>query len=749
MVSGLKEYIAPGHALYKASDMSLKTVVQLHPIVTLVFTVIMVLLFIVLAVLVIKIRRKNDKLNDSLRKISRDKHVLDKLCVDYTAVYYIDLISGEFETLKMAEKANGEKLLKEKSYKNFDEYAQRYSQEYISDEDKREFEDWFSCANLRELLSRAERASFHYKCIPNIHGQKFFASQAVRVYKGNDKFYVLLGFRYIDDIMKKEKEIQYRLQEALDEAKLQNEIISAISKSYYSIYRIDLQKDFFEEISNDDETHRLTGNKGCASEKLYQICDTLITPEYRPLVRSFMDISTVAERLKKEEYISTEYRMCDGNWHSLRFIVKKRDQAGNVTHVLCTVRSISDTKRREQDLLFAADAAQREADMKTQFLATMSHDIRTPLNGIIGLVNMANQYAEDPEMLQKIRDKATEVLRYLVSLVNDILDMNKLQSGETKEQEITFDIVDLIRKINRIYAQKATEKGINYKTDWKKDSIKHPYVIGNPVYFGRILSNIADNAVKFSSSGSTITVWGNEEAFDDEHVVFNLYCEDQGKGMSEEFVKHAFDMFSQENASSRSNYEGTGLGLTIAKKLADRMNGSIELQSEVGVGTTVHIRLSFKTGEPDTLHRAESIEDISVEGVHALVVEDNELNMEIAVCMLEGNGMEVTCAADGLEAVRIFEKSAPDYFGVIYMDIMMPNMNGLDAATAIRNLDRKDAESVPIIAMSANAFAEDIINCKLAGMNMHLSKPLDETKMITALKQCLADNKIIKLRDDL
>ena len=724
MVSGLKEYIVSGYTL-------------------------IVLLFIVLAVLVIKIRRKNDKLNDSLKKISRDKHVLDKLCVDYTAVYYIDLISGEFETLKMAENANGEKLFKEKKYENFDEYAQRYSQEYISDEDKREFEDWFSCANLKELLGKAERASFHYKCIPNIHGQKFFASQAVRVYKSQDKFYVLLGFRYIDDIMKKEKEIQYRLQEALDEAKLQNEIISAISKSYHSIYRIDLQKDFFEEISNDDETHRLTGNKGCASEKLYQICDTLITPEYRPLVRPFMDISTVAERLKKEEYISTEYRMCDGNWHSLRFIVKKRDQAGNVTHVLCTVRSISATKRREQDLLFAADAAQREADMKAQFLAIMSHDIRTPLNGIIGLVNMADQYAEDPKMLQKIRDKATEVLRYLVSLVNDILDMNKLQSCETKEQEIPFDIVDLIQKINRIYAPKAAKKGINYKTDWKKDSIKHPYVIGNPVYLGRILSNIADNAVKFSSSGSTITVWGNEEALDDEHVVFNLYCKDQGKGMSEEFVKHAFDMFSQENASSRSNYEGTGLGLTIAKKLADRMNGSIELQSAVGVGTTAHIRLPFKTGEPDTLHRAESIDDISVEGVHALVVEDNELNMEIAVCMLEGNGMKVTCAADGLEAIRIFEESAPDYFGVIYMDIMMPNMNGLDAAAAIRNLDRKDAESVPIIAMSANAFAEDIINCKLVGMNMHLSKPLDETKMITALKQCLADNKIIKLRDDL
>ena len=710
---------------------------------------IMIVLFVILAILTIKIRRKNDKLNDSLSKISRDKHVLDKLCVDYTAVYYIDLISGGFETLKMAENANGEKLLKEKNYENFDEYALQYSREYISNEDKKEFENWFSCANLKELLSLADRASFHYKCIPNINGQKFFASQAVRVYRSQNKFYVLLGFRYIDDIMQKEKGIQYQLQQALDEAKLQNEIISAISKNYHSIYRIDLQRDFFEEISNDDETHRLTGNKGCASEKLYQICDTMITPEYRPLVRPFMDISTVAERLKKEEYISTEYRMCDGNWHSLRFIVKKRDPSGKVTHVLCTVRSISDSKRREQDLLFAADAAKREADMKTQFLATMSHDIRTPLNGIIGLINMADQYAQDPEMLQKLRNKEMEVLRYLVSLVNDILDINKLQSGQLKEQEITFDIVDLIRKINRIYAQKAAEKGIQYAIDWKKDSIRHPYLIGNPIYLGRILSNVADNAVKFSASNTRITVWGHEELLDDDHIILHLYCKDQGIGMSEEFVKHAFDMFSQENTTSRSNYEGTGLGLAIAQKLADRMNGSIELQSELGTGTTVHITLPFKIGEQDTFHHAEAIDDISVKGVHALVVEDNELNMEIAQCMLENNGMEVTCAADGQEAVQTFRNSPQDYFGVIYMDIMMPNMNGLDAATAIRNLNREDAQSVPIIAMSANAFADDIINCKLAGMNMHLSKPLDETKMITALKQCLADNKSLKLRDDL
>ena len=233
--------------------------------------------------------------------------------------------------------------------------------------------------------------------------------------------------------MGKETTIQNQLKQALDETRLSNEIISAIAKSYCSIYRIDVQKDFFEEVSNDSEIHKLTGNRGCATEKLYQLCDTMVAPEYRPLIRPFLDISTLSERLKTEECISTEYRMCDGSWHRMLFIVKKRDESGNVTHVLCTVRSISDSKRHEEDLNFAAEAAKREAEMKTRFLATMSHDIRTPLNGIIGMVNMGNQYADDPQMQQKIREKVMESLKYLVSLVNDVLGMNKLQSGDLKD----------------------------------------------------------------------------------------------------------------------------------------------------------------------------------------------------------------------------------------------------------------------------------------------------------------------------
>ena len=391
--------------------------------------------------------------------------------------------------------------------------------------------------------------------------------------------------------------------------------------------------------------------------------------------------------------------------------------------------------------------------MKTRFLATMSHDIRTPLNGIIGMVNMGNQYADDPQMQQKIREKVMESLKYLVSLVNDVLDMNKLQSGDLKDQQLLFDLTIVLRELNQIYDERAAKKGIRYEIDWKNGTYSHSTLVGNPVYLGRILSNIMDNAIKFSQAGSVITVWVEEETLDDDRANFTFYCKDQGVGMSEDFIAHAFDMFSQESKTSRSRYEGTGLGLAITKQLMDRMDGSIELKSKAGVGTTVIVKIPFKIGTQDKnsnlSDKPVSLDDYSVEGMRALVVEDNELNMEISRCILEDSGMEVTCAVDGQEAVEIFEKSAPDYFGVIYMDVMMPRMNGLDAARTIREMKRRDARRVPIIAMSANSFAEDIINSRLAGMNVHLAKPLDAEKMIIALKQCMADNSDVKLHEDL
>ena len=722
---------------------------QPQSVTVLVFITVLIVLLLILTVMV---HMRNRKLKSTLEEQMAERRLLDKICADFTAVYYVELNTGSFEILHINDGTNAKKM-NLKQGDNFNSSADQYAVQYLYEKERQEFKDWISTGHLKEQLSRKERITYHYRSKPNPNQHEFFEAQAAKIYEDEKHFFALVGFRHIDDIMEKETTIQNQLKQALDEARLSNEIISTIAKSYCSIYRIDVQKDFFEEISNDSEIHKLAGNRGCASEKLYQICDTIVAPEYRPLIRPFLDVSTLSARLKTEECISTEYRMCDGSWHRMLFTVKKRDESGNVTHVLCTVRSISDSKRREEDLNFAAEAAKREAEMKTRFLATMSHDIRTPLNGIIGMVNMGNQYADDPQMQQKIREKVMESLKYLVSLVNDVLDMNKLQSGDLKDQQLLFDLTEVLQELNQIYDERAAKKGIRYEIDWKNGTYSHSTLVGNPVYLGRILSNIMDNAIKFSQSGSVLTLGVKEETLDDDRANFTFYCKDQGVGMSEDFIAHAFDMFSQESETSRSRYEGTGLGLAITKQLVDRMDGSIELKSKAGVGTTVIVKIPFKIGTQDKnsnlSDKPVSLDDYSVEGMRALVVEDNVLNMEIFRCILEDSGMEVTCAVDGQEAVEIFEKSAPDYFGVIYMDIMMPRMNGLDAARTIREMKRRDARRVPIIAMSANSFAEDIINSRLAGMNVHLAKPLDAEKIIIALKQCMADNSDVKLYEDL
>ncbi len=277
--------------------------------------------------------------------------------------------------------------------------------------------------------------------------------------------------------------------------------------------------------------------------------------------------------------------------------------------------------------------------------------------------------------------------------------------------------------------------------DWDRAEIKHMYLSGNPIYLEKLLTAVADNAVKFTKPGGNIHVWCAEQSAEQDKVVYEFGCSDNGIGMDDSFVERAFDMFTQENETSRTRYEGAGLGLAIAKKIVERLGGSIAIQSKKDVGTTVIMTIPFHIGSPEEIKKTINYDEISVEGLRVLVVEDNELNMEIAQFILENNHIQVECAWDGIEAVEKFENSQTGYYDAIYMDIMMPNLNGWDATRKIRSMKRPDSESVPIIAMSANAFVEDIINSRISGMNEHLTKPLDEAKLIHALKECIGKRK--------
>ena len=387
-------------------------------------------------------------------------------------------------------------------------------------------------------------------------------------------------------------------------------------------------------------------------------------------------------------------------------------------------------EKYKAELLIAAKKAEAANEAKTEFLQRMSHDIRTPINGICGMIDMAEHYADDMEKQTEYRAKIKEASNLLLELVNDVLDMSKLESGEVVLEESPFNLSKIFEEVLVVIEQIAAEQ--NIRIVWEKKEIKHLDFIGSPRYVKRVMMNILSNAVKYNRENGQIYISCREIPSEQpEMPIIEFVCRDTGIGMTDEFQKHIFEPFAQEHTGSRTKFAGTGLGMPITKKLIEKMGGTITFESEKGVGTTFVIRVPFKI-DPDVDKREEQkdVSEKSIKGLHILLAEDNELNMEIAEFVLQNEGADVTKAWDGQEAVELFRNSEPGEFDVILMDIMMPVMNGYEATKMIRSLDREDAKEVPIIAMTANAFTEDRIRAKEAGMDEHVAKPVDVELLI-------------------
>lgn len=390
-------------------------------------------------------------------------------------------------------------------------------------------------------------------------------------------------------------------------------------------------------------------------------------------------------------------------------------------------------EKYKAELLIAAKKAEAANAAKTEFLQRMSHDIRTPINGICGMVNMADHYADDMEKQTEYRTKVKEASQLLLELVNEILDMSKLESGEVVLEEIPFNLSSISREVFAVIEQVAAEQ--NIRIVWEKKEITHLDLIGSAGYVKRVMMNILSNAVKYNRENGHIYISCIEIPSEQpEMTTMEFVCRDTGIGMAEEFQKHIFEPFAQEHAGSRTKFAGTGLGMPISKKLIEKMGGTITFESEEGIGSTFVIRVPFKIDlDADKREEQEDVSEKSIKGLHILLAEDNELNMEIAEFVLQNEGADVTKAWDGQEAVELFRNSEPGEFDVILMDIMMPVMNGYEAAKMIRFLDREDAKEIPIIAMTANAFTEDRIRAKEAGMDEHVAKPIDMELLINVI----------------
>ena len=469
-----------------------------------------------------------------------------------------------------------------------------------------------------------------------------------------------------------------------------------------------------------------------------------IVPEDREYVENSY-IAAVRDHTGGTLYdVTYRARQKDGTirWQRAAASVLRRADGSPITGY-GLVMDIDEQKKAADKIDEALTQARLANAAKTSFLARMSHDIRTPMNGILGLIEINQAHAEDTEFTTRNRAKAKVAANYLLSLINDVLQLSKLEDPEVNLSCEAFDVRELAKDILTIIKLRAVEHGIAVEHEEAPDAFESPYVWGSPLHVRQIFINILSNSIKYNKKGGKISVRVSAVRPSAQQVIYRVVIADTGIGMSREYLEHLFEPFSREHEGISSTYEGTGLGMSIVKKLVEKMEGTIEVQSAEGVGSTFTVTVPFELAEKaDIRSDDKELEEYDLSGVRVLLVEDNELNMEIAETFLKDAGAVVTKAFNGQQAVYAFSEASPGAFDVILMDVMMPVMDGYEATRKIRSLNKPEAKTIPIIAMTANAFVEDVEESRNAGMNEHISKPLDIGKVKTTIARNIGRRKM-------
>ena len=575
-----------------------------------------------------------------------------------------------------------------------------------------------------------------------------------RVIRGSESFFLAADGSYSGHA--KEQLAQY--YEQLKQSILENDsYVDALLSTADAIYSVNLTQDILERRFLKEEEGPVSLVIDYPLPGSYQdYCREYaqgITPD---TLESYRLTDSPAKLLKRfsagDKQFTVEYRLAGpdgGRWVQKTTLMSDglvydpvTGQESAVVHGLILLKDTTQFHQREQEenarLQAAYDQATSANQAKTEFLSRMSHDIRTPINGIMGMLSIIQKNREDRATVDRCLEKVQASSQHLLSLINDVLDMSKLESGHIQLEHIPFDLTDLLGQVRALDESLVEGTGLTYRC--------HPlaqepvWVLGSPLHLRQILLNLFSNSVRYNKQGGTIDTWVTRRSVQGDTALFQFKIQDTGVGMSPEFVKNSlFQPFSQEHPGSRTLYQGTGLGMSIVKELVTRMNGSIQVDSTPGVGTTFTVELPFPLAQPpQQATPAPQIEQTrSLDGVTVLLTEDNALNMEIAQFFLQDAGADIIQAWNGQQALDIFQSSRPGEIDVILMDVMMPVMNGLEATRRIRALPRPDAKTVPILAMTANVFADDVAQCRQAGMTDHLSKPLGEEKLRRAILSCL------------
>lgn len=547
-----------------------------------------------------------------------------------------------------------------------------------------------------------------------------------------------------------------------------NQLLEALSKDYRSILYLEENENRYRWIKKGGELSDSyeNGSMEELSHELARYRETCVHPEDT-------NFTELVERVKKlfqdklndgRRYV-TNYKMLteggDYRWNELQAIFNGNSEM-DTGHVIITFRDVDDeTRKKLEENQIMANSLQKAKEiinLKNEFLSRMSHDMRTPLNGIIGMVEMANGNLENAAKVKECHDKILLSCRNLVELINDVLDMQNLTSGTVEFNEENFDLTDMIQNGFSNIQSQAREAGLSYQVEL--DKFAHPYVRGSEKYIRGVFETILSNAVLYNKENGNVKLTGREASSSRSIGIYEFVIEDTGVGMSADFVKRIFEPFEQENNDARTEYQGSGLGMAIAKKIVEVLGGEISVESEPGEGTKVFLTLPLKIAKSASAAAPEGVADAkrlvaqesfgkgspidyalthkeSLAGKKVLLAEDNEINMEIAKYILEDAGIIVLCAKDGQAAVEKFANSAEGEIDFVLMDILMPVMDGIEAAKKIRALNREDAKKVPMIALSANALDTDVKKTRMAGMDEHLSKPVEKDVLIGTLAEHL------------
>ena len=662
-----------------------------------------------------------------MRELMKKNRILSGLSRDYTTAFVLNLDTDEYEFVFNQETNHAQK---HEEFRTFSDYVDAYAFAFALPEFRDVMRRELDSNVIKKHFETEDEYHFSFETSPNAAGLSCFQAHIVKEYEENSHF-AFLGFRSIDEIVQKERFYKDSLQKVNQALQNQLDMITSALPGGVKISNDDPEYSFkyvsehFAQMLGYDTPKELMEASGGTIADLAHPDDLE------------QGIAQALEQYSKADHYEITYRMkCkNGSW---KYIEDRGHKIRKPDGVIEHWNLILD-KNELVEKTIALESEKKANQSKSDFLSRMSHDMRTPLNGIIGIMDICMKHPEDRTLVDSSRLKARVAADHLLSLINDTLELSKLENEETKLPEEDFYLPELLHEVETIAQMRADKECITIHFMDDPYSIPYPNLTGSSLHVKQIFLNLITNSIKYNRKNGSVDCSLKEEKQSDNRVLVDVIIKDTGIGMSEDFLKNIFQPFVQADQGARSQYKGTGLGMAIVKEILDRMGGTIQIDSVENQGTSIHVVIPFEIAEePAAVQEMSELPRENLSGYRILLAEDNELNREIAVFLLKDEGISVTEAEDGQQAVECFLKMPEGYYDAVLMDIMMPVMDGYQAARAIRGSGKKDAEKIPIIAMTANTFAEDKRKTMEAGMDAHLSKPLNVPELMDTIRKFCA-----------